>query len=356
MRFGFSLSRRACHDVVASGHWQVGPHSGGKEIVHMYSADAEKFRFGPDFGSGFEGARVFITGAGKDGGIGQAFALAAAMNGAESIGVHFHRSYQDGFDLVAELEKHGVNAFPVQADVTNPRDLWATRSYVIEQMGGKPPSLVICNSGLTESGYSFGRALRPVEEESQAMRRARVRQHFIDSLDESRLVLDTKIDGFMGATHLWAGEAVYHQSPLRIVYVSSRQAIDPGPAVPGYAISNWAVLQLPRVLEVNLGRSAEYVSACSVLFPFIRTGMTDEYADNEKVFGRWQPRMLETHECAQAFAQLMAQPNEAIESGMFELMVESGSDEDQVAVTWRQVNFNIEEAQVEWSSESPLIY
>ena len=39
-------------------------------------------------------------------------------------------------------------------------DLWAMRSYVIEQMGGLPPNLLICNSGLTESGYPFGRALR----------------------------------------------------------------------------------------------------------------------------------------------------------------------------------------------------
>ncbi|MDH3301311.1 MAG: SDR family oxidoreductase [Acidimicrobiia bacterium] len=322
----------------------------------MYSADAEKFRFDAEFGKGFEGERVFITGAGKDGGIGQSFALAAALNGAESVGVHFHRSFQDAFDLVAELEKHGVNAFPVQADVTNPRDLWASRTYVIEQMGGRPPSLVICNSGLTESGYSFGRALKPKEEESMAMRRARVRQHFIDSLDESRLVLDTKIDGFLGSTHLWAGEAVYHEEPLRIVYVSSRQAIDPGPAVPGYAISNWAVLMLPRVLEVNLGRSAEFVSACSVMFPFVRTDMTDEYASNERVFGRWQPRMLETHECAEAFAQLMSRSNDEIDKGMFELLVDDGDSEGEIVVTWRQVNFNIDEADLDWSSGSPLTY
>ncbi|MDH3294591.1 MAG: SDR family NAD(P)-dependent oxidoreductase, partial [Acidimicrobiia bacterium] len=222
--------------------------------------------------------------------------------------------------------------------------------------GGRPPNLLICNSGLTESGYSFGRALRPVEDESVAMRRARVRQHFIDSLDESRLVLNTKIDGFMGTTHLWAGEAVYHQSHLRIVYVSSRQAVDPGPAVPGYAISNWAVLQLPRVLEVNLGRASEYVSAMSVLFPFVRTGMTDEYADNEKVFGRWQPRMLETHECAQAFAQLMTRSNEEINKGMYELMVDRVDTGDDIAVTWREVKFNIEEAPLGWSNDQPLIY
>lgn len=327
----------------------------------MYSAATDSFRFSDQLATGFEGQRVFITGAGKDGGIGQAFALAAGLNGAESVGVHFHRSYQDGFDLVNALHAEGVNAFPVQADVTNLRDLWASRGYVIEQMGGKPPSLVICNSGLTEAGYQFGRALREKDDEPSAMRRARVRQHFIDNLTESRLVLDTKIDGFLATTHLWAGEAVHHKEQVTFVYVSSRQAIDPGAAVPGYAISNWAVLQLPKVLQVNLGKSAEYVSAFSVLFPFIRTGMTDEYAENERVFSRWQPRMLETHECAEAFATLMSRPSAEIDQGLFELMVDStdraaGPDEVAVDVTWKQVRLEVEEDELSWSAEAPLEY
>ncbi|MEM7342515.1 MAG: SDR family oxidoreductase [Actinomycetota bacterium] len=329
----------------------------------MYSADTDRFRFSPDFRAGFEGKRVFITGAGKDGGIGQAFALAAGLNGADAVGVHFHRSYEDGFDLVDKLQAEGVNAFPVQADVTNLRDLWASRSYVIEQMGGLPPNLVICNSGLTEKGYSFGRALRPIEDERAAIRRARVRQHFIDSLEESRLVLDTKIDGFLASTHLWAGEAVYHSEPIQFVYVSSRQAIDPGPAVPGYALSNWAVLQLPQVLKVNLGRSGGDVTSLSVLFPFIRTGMTDEYAENEKVYGRWQPRMLETHECAEAFAQLLARPPAETDLGMFELLVDAadggagdGGEVDEVDVTWKQVRLDVVEDDLSWSAESPLRY
>ena len=221
-----------------------------------FTVDAEKYRVAAPLSEGVKGKRVLITGAGKDGGIGQAFALAAGLNGAASVCVHFHRSYTDGFDLVNGLRALGVEAFPLQADVTNTGDLWATRSHVIEQMGGLPPDLVICNSGLTEKGYSFGRALREVEGEPTAVRRARVRQHFIESLEESRLVLDTKIDGFLAMTHLWAGEAVHAKTPLRIVYVSSRQAIDPGASVPGYAISNWAVLQLPKVLSVNLGKAA----------------------------------------------------------------------------------------------------
>jgi NAD(P)-dependent dehydrogenase (short-subunit alcohol dehydrogenase family) len=317
-----------------------------------FSVQVDKSRFREDLRSGVVGKRVLITGAGKDGGLGQAFALAAGLNGAAVVGVHFHRSYVDGFDLVEALRKEGVNAFPVQADVTNMGDLWATRSYVIEQMGGLPPNLLICNSGLTEKGYSFGRALREIENEPRAMRRARVRQHFIDNLEESRLVLDTKIDGFLATTHLWAGEAVYHEEPLQLIYVSSRQATDPGATVPAYAISNWAVLQLPKVLAVNLGRSANLVTAASILLPFVRTGMTDEYAANPKVFGRWQPRMLETHEAAEAFLQLLARPREELNQSMFELLVDGHPEK--VRVTWKQVYFDVREESLNWSEANAL--
>jgi len=321
-----------------------------------FTVDPDRFRFDKDLGGGVDGKRVFITGAGKDGGLGQAFALAAGLNGAASVGVHFHRSYVDGFDLVGQLRANGVNAFPVQADVTNMGDLWATRSYVIEQMDGLPPDLVICNSGLSEAGYSFGRALREVEDEPSAVRRARVRQHFIDNLEESRLVLDTKVDGFLAITHLWAGEAVYHGQPLRLIYISSRQAIDPGPSVPGYAVSNWAVLQLPRVLAVNLGKQAADITALSVLFPFVRTGMTDEYAENPRVFGRWQPRMLETHEAAEALLGLLSRGNDDLDEGMFELLCDAASDDREgIEVGWRQVHLDVREADVPWGT-TPLRY
>ena len=115
---------------------------------------------------------MLITGSGKDGGIGQALALAAAANGAEVVGVHFHSSYRDGFDLVDAIRAHGVKAYAVQADVTNTRDMWASRSYIIEQNGGRGPDLIICNSGLTEKGYRFGRALPEIDGESRAERAA----------------------------------------------------------------------------------------------------------------------------------------------------------------------------------------
>jgi len=317
-----------------------------------FKVQPDKFRFEEEFRKGVAGKRVLITGAGRDGGLGQAFALSAALNGAASVGVHFHRSQADVFDLVRALRDAGVNAFPVQADVTNQGDLWATRTYVIEQMGNLPPNLVICNSGLTEKGYPFGRALKEIPDEPLAMRRARVRQHFIDNLQESRLVMDTKIDGFLAMTHLWAGEAVYHQQSLQLIYVSSRQAIDPGIAVPGYVISNWAVLQLPKVLAVNLGQAKKFVTASCILLPFVRTGMTEAYADNARVFGRWQPRMLATHEAAKAFMQLIARPEAELDQGLFELLVEGSADDTRVS--WKRVHLDQREESLAWSDSHPL--
>lgn len=320
-----------------------------------FTVDPEKFRFPAEFAAAVKGKRVLISGAGKDQGLGQSFALAAGMNGAASVGVHFHSSYDDALDLVDVLQKAGVNAFPIQADVTNLNDLWATRTYIIDKMGGLP-NLVICNSGLTEKGYSFGRSLREVEGESMAKRRAKVRQAFINNLTESKAVLNTKVDGFIAMTHLWAGEAVYANEPMQIVYISSRQSIDPGASVPGYSIANWAVLQLPKVLAVNLGKAASLISAFSVLYPFVRTGMTGEYAENPKVFGRWQPRMLETNEAAQAFLQVLAQPAEVVNGGMFEVLVDpaEGQPEGAVKVSWREVKLNISEDGVAWAA--PLNY
>lgn len=309
-----------------------------------YTANYEQFKFPENDGATFAGKRVLITGSGKDGGIGQALALAAAANGAEVIGVHFHSSYRDGFDLVAAIQAQGVKAFALQADVTNSRDLWASRSYVIDEMGGKGPDIIVCNSGLTEAGYRFGRALPEIENESRAERRARVRQDFISNLSESSLVLNTKIDGFLAMSHLWAGEAVYHKQPLQLIYISSMQAIEPGVAVPGYVVANWAVLRLPEVLRVNLGRSADMVNACCVMLPFVRTGMTEEYADNEKVFGRWQPRMLEPYEAAHGVTQLLGRKPEDLDLGNYKLGV--GGNKDEIELKWTQIKIDVNESEM----------
>lgn len=319
-----------------------------------FTADFNQFKFPAHAANAYAGKRVLITGSGKDGGIGQALALAAAANGAEVVGVHFHSSYRDGFDLVDAIRAQGVKAYAVQADVTNTRDLWASRSYIIEQNGGKGPDLIVCNSGLTEKGYRFGRALPEIVGESRAERRARVRRDFIENLAESRLVMNTKIDGFVAMTHLWAGEAVYHQQPLQLMYISSMQALEPGASVPGYVVANWAVLKLPEVLKVNLGKLANMVSASCLMLPFVRTGMTEEYADNPKVFGRWQPRMLEPHEAAESVAQLLARPAAELNLGNFKLCVTGTAEETRLY--WSRIRLEVLNEAMPWSDAAPIVH
>jgi hypothetical protein len=84
----------------------------------------------------------------------------------------------------------------------------------------------------------------------------------------------------------------------------------------------------------------------------VRTGMTDEYADNPKVFGRWQPRMLETHEAAKAFMQLLARPQTEVDLGLFELLVEGSAEK--IRVSWKNVRLDTREEMLEWSETAPL--
>ena len=75
--------------------------------------------------------------------------------------------------------------------------------------------------------------------------------------------------------------------------------------------------------------------------------MTGEYAENPKVFGRWQPRMLETYEAAEACLQLLARSREELDLGMFELLVEGSAEK--VRVTWKKVHLDLREEPLEWS-------
>src|SRR5262249_40006828 len=140
-----------------------GPPS-SREAPMALRVNESSFRFPPEVSAGIAGKRVLITGAGR--GLGQGFALAAGLNRAASVGVHFHSSYNEGLETVEVINQLGGNAFPIQADVTNTSDVWSIRSYVIRKMGGLPPNLLICNSGLSERGYLLGLPPKSIEGES----------------------------------------------------------------------------------------------------------------------------------------------------------------------------------------------
>ena len=71
------------------------------------------------------------------------------------------------------------------------------------------------------------------------------------------------------------------------------------------------------------------------MLPFVRTGMTEEYADNPKVYGRWQPRMLETHEAAGAVIDLLSRPAEQLNLANLKLNVAGTSDD--IELKWSTV-------------------
>ena len=106
------------------------------------------------------------------------------------------------------------------------------------------------------------------------------------------------------------------------------------------------------MLAVNLGRSAGLVDACCFMLPFVRTGMTEEYADNPRVFGRWQSRMLEPFEAARAVTELLARPGSELDLGNFELLVEG--EPAAVRLAWSQVHLDIREEALDWSAVDPL--
>jgi hypothetical protein len=73
--------------------------------------------------------------------------------------------------------------------------------------------------------------------------------------------------------------------------------------------------------------------------------MTDEYANNPRVFGRWQPRMLEPNEAAESFMRLLSRPQAELDQGMFALMVEGNADN--ISITWKKVSLNVREEKLD---------
>ena len=82
--------------------------------------------------------------------------------------------------------------------------------------------------------------------------------------------------------------------------------------------------------------------------------MTEEYADNPKVFGRWQPRMLEPYEAANAVTQLLTRPGDELNLNNYKLGVEGSAEE--MALKWSQIKLQVQDDSLGWSSEEPIVY
>ena len=83
-----------------------------------FTVDPERFRVPPELRSGVAGKRVLITGAGRDGGLGQAFALAAGLNGAAAVGVHSLTGHE-----AHRLRRHRSRHFAVNSASASARSI-----------------------------------------------------------------------------------------------------------------------------------------------------------------------------------------------------------------------------------------
>jgi hypothetical protein len=70
--------------------------------------------------------------------------------------------------------------------------------------------------------------------------------------------------------------------------------------------------------------------------------MTQEYADNPKVFGRWQPRMLEPFEAAHGVTQLLGRDADSLDLGNYKLGVNGTAEE--IELKWTQIKLAVQES------------
>ncbi len=95
----------------------------------------------------FKGRTALVTGGSR--GIGRAVCLRLAREGAD-VAVNFAANRQAAEDTCRLIEKEGVRALPVQADVSIPDDVTAMVATVEAELGSV--DLLVANAGIAEAG------------------------------------------------------------------------------------------------------------------------------------------------------------------------------------------------------------
>ena len=97
--------------------------------------------------SDIDGRFALVTGASK--GIGRAVALRLAEQGV-NVAVNYNKSESEADKTVRAIEAHGVTAFKVQADVSNPDDVTSMIDEVTERFG--EIDILVNNAGIISDG------------------------------------------------------------------------------------------------------------------------------------------------------------------------------------------------------------
>ncbi|MEH2249701.1 SDR family oxidoreductase [Nostoc sp.] len=197
------------------------------------------------------GKVAIITGASR--GIGRAIALKLAGNGA-SVVVNYARNAGKAQEVVAEIEKLGVKAIAIQADVSKVPDIQRLFEQTLEHFGKL--DILVNNAGII-----FYKLISQVTEED------------FDKI----FAINVK------GTYFSCQQAAQHMAEGgRIINFSSSTTVMMLPTYSAYVGTKGAVEQITRVLAKELGAKA---IAVNVISPgatdteLFREGKTQEHID-----------------------------------------------------------------------------
>lgn len=180
------------------------------------------------------GKTAIVTGGGRD--IGRACALRLAKEGA-NVAINYHASSAGADAAVAEIKEAGGNAFALQGDMTNPKDVATLLVKTQSEFGAAISTLVHVTGGLV--------ARKTIAEMD---------------IDHWNAVMDLNLTSLY-----YIVKAVAPQMPdgSSIVTFASQAGRDGGgPGAIAYAASKGAVMTMTRGLAKELGPNIRVNAVC----------------------------------------------------------------------------------------------
>ncbi|WP_010649378.1 3-oxoacyl-[acyl-carrier-protein] reductase [Oceanobacillus massiliensis] len=198
-----------------------------------------------------KGKNALITGASR--GIGRAIAIELAKQGA-NVAVNYAGSEAKAQAVVEEIEKLGVKAFKVQADVANEANVKDMVKQVISEFGSL--DILVNNAGITRDNL----LMRMKEAEFDA-------------------VINTNLKGVFICTKAVTRQMM-KQRAGRIINVASIVGVSGNPGQANYVAAKAGVIGLTKTAAKELASRNILVNA--VAPGFISTEMTDELSEEQK--------------------------------------------------------------------------
>lgn len=194
---------------------------------------------------------AIVTGAGR--GIGKAIALKLADLGSNIV-INYRNSEKEARELVAEIEKKGVSALMVQADVSNFKECETLIKAAVEKFG--KIDILVNNAGITKDTL----ILRMKEEDFDT-------------------VIQTNLKGtFNCIKH--CSHVMLKQKFGKIINISSVIGLVGNAGQANYAASKAGIIGLTKSVAKELGSRGITVNA--VAPGFIETDMTEKLSDKIK--------------------------------------------------------------------------